>query len=83
MPQKHTPAYPAEFRERLVELVRSGRSPEELSKEFEPSAQTIRNWVAQADRDAGKRSDGTFEACVATKKSGLMGTITAHLDCSG
>ena len=62
MPQKHTPAYPAEFRERLVELVRSGRSPEELSKEFEPSAQTIRNWVAQADRDAGKRSDGLTTA---------------------
>ena len=62
MPQKHTPAYPAEFRERRVELVRSGRSPEELSKEFEPSAQTIRNWVAQADRDAGKRSDGLTTA---------------------
>ena len=62
MPQKHTPAYPAEFRERLVELVRSGRSPEELSKAFEPSAQTIRNWVAQADRDVGKRSDGLTTA---------------------
>ena len=62
MPQRHTPAYPAEFRERLGELVRSGRSPEELSKEFEPSAQTIRNWVAQADRDAGKRSDGLTTA---------------------
>ena len=62
MPQKHTPTYPVEFRERLVELVRSGRSPEELSKEFEPSAQTIRNWVAQADRDAGKRSDGLTTA---------------------
>ena len=54
MPQRHTPAYPAEFRERLVELVRSGRSPEELSKEFEPSAQSIRNGVAQTDRDAGE-----------------------------
>jgi transposase len=62
MPQRHTPAYPVEFRERLVELVRSGRSPEELSKEFEPSAQTIRNWVAQADRDAGTRSDGLTTA---------------------
>jgi transposase len=42
----------------MVELVRAGRSPAELSKEFEPTAQTIRNWVAQADRDAGRRSDG-------------------------
>jgi transposase len=40
--------YPQEFRRRLVELVRSGRTPEELSREFEPSAQSIRNWVAAA-----------------------------------
>jgi transposase len=35
----------------MIELVRAGRTPEELAKEFEPSAQAIRNWVAQADRD--------------------------------
>jgi transposase len=29
-----------------------------LSREFEPSAQTIRNWVHQAERDAGRRTDG-------------------------
>ena len=33
------------------------RSPEELAKEFEPTAQSIRTWVAQADADEG-RSDG-------------------------
>jgi len=42
----------------LIELVRSGRGPEELSREFEPSAQAIRNWVAEADRAEGRRSDG-------------------------
>lgn len=42
----------------MVELVRSGRTPAELAKEFEPSAQTIRNWFFQAERDAGNRSDG-------------------------
>lgn len=52
------PPYPAEFREQIIELVRAGRTPEELSGEYEPSEQTIRNWVAQADRDAGARSDG-------------------------
>ena len=31
---------------------------EELAKEFEPSAQAIRNWVAQSDRDEGRREDG-------------------------
>jgi transposase len=50
-------AYPPEFRHKLVELVASGRSPEELAKEFEPSAQTIRNWVKRAEADGGKRRD--------------------------
>lgn len=50
--------YPREFREQLVELVRAGRTPESLAKEFEPSAQTIRNWAKQADLDGGRRSDG-------------------------
>lgn len=58
MPRKHRKPYPPEFREQLVALVRAGRSPEELAKEFEPSAQSIRSWVAQADRDEGKRTDG-------------------------
>ena len=48
---KRRSAYPPEFRRQMVELVRSGRNPEELSREFEPTAQAIRNWVAQADRD--------------------------------
>lgn len=57
MPKSHAP-YPPEFRRQIVELVRAGRNPEELSREFEPSAQTIRNWVRQADLDDGRRSDG-------------------------
>ena len=47
-----------EFRQQMVELVRAGRSPEALAKEFEPSGQTIRNWVIQAERDEGVRRDG-------------------------
>jgi transposase len=42
----------------MVELVRAGRSPAELAREFEPTAQAIRNWVRQADRDEGLRKDG-------------------------
>ncbi|MFI6741227.1 hypothetical protein ACIBI9_50635 [Nonomuraea sp. NPDC050451] len=42
----------------MVELVRVGRSPEELAKEFQPSAQSIRVWVRQADLDGGRRADG-------------------------
>jgi len=55
---KPRPAYPPEFRRQLIELVRAGRTPEQLAQEFEPSAQTIRNWVHQAERDAGQRPDG-------------------------
>lgn len=60
MPKKPPPPapYPPEFRARLVELVRAGRSPRSLAKDFEPSAQTIANWVRQADLDEGKRNDG-------------------------
>jgi len=40
----------------MVELVRAGRSAEELAGEFEPTAQSIRNWVVQAKRDGGLRT---------------------------
>lgn len=55
---KSRPPYPAEFRNKIVELARAGRPIPEIAKQFEPSEQTIRNWIAQADRDEGKRSDG-------------------------
>jgi transposase len=42
----------------MVELVRAGRSPEDLAKEFEPTAQSTCNWVCQADFDEGRRHDG-------------------------
>lgn len=57
MPKSRSP-YPAEFRQQMIELVRSGHSPGVLAKEFEPSAQTIHTWVKQAARDSGQRPDG-------------------------
>src|SRR5215468_8369363 len=57
MPRTRAP-YPPEFRRRMIELVRAGRSPEELARKYEPSAAAIRNWVVQADRDEGQRADG-------------------------
>jgi len=57
MPKRHR-HYPPEFRRRMVELVRSGRTPEDLGRHFEPSAQAIRNWVCQADLDEGRRTGG-------------------------
>ena len=54
--------YSAEFKQRIIELVRKGRTPEELGRQFEPSAQAIRNWVRQAHRDEGHRKDGLTTA---------------------
>ena len=61
MPRYRT-AYPPEFRRQMVDLVRSGRTPEELAREFEPTAQSISTWVRQAERDVGKRTDGPTSA---------------------
>ena len=55
---KNRKTYPDEFKKKLIALVREGRTPEGLSRQFEPSAQSIRNWVAQAEHDEGKRQDG-------------------------
>ena len=56
MPRTRRP-YPQDFRDRIVELARNGRTPSELADEFEPTEQTIRNWMKQADRDDGKTAD--------------------------
>jgi len=37
--------------------VRAGRVPGDLAREFEPTAQSTRNWVAQADRSEGHREE--------------------------
>ena len=58
MSKKRRILYAPEFRRQMVELVRAGRTPEELAREFEPTANTIRKWVEQLDRDEGLRSDG-------------------------
>ena len=50
--------YPAEFRQQMVELVQTGRSPTELAREFEVSAQSIANWVGRAAADGGKPAAG-------------------------
>ena len=52
------PPYPPEFRAEMVRLVRSGRTPEELAKQFEPTAQAIRNWVKAADAETAGAGAG-------------------------
>ena len=63
---KSRPPYSPEFRQRIIELVHKSRTPESLAEQFEPTAQTIRNWLAQAD---GPQSKGagrlTAAVCLA------------------
>ena len=45
--------YPAQFRQQIIELVRAGRKPGELAKEFGCHATSIMNWIRQADEASG------------------------------
>jgi transposase len=54
---KTRPPYSPEFRRQMVDLVRAGGDPAELAREFEPTAQSISHWVAQADRQEGRREE--------------------------
>jgi len=54
--------YAPEFRQQMVELVRAGRQPAELAKEFGCSVWSIRKWAQQADRDAGRGDGGLTSA---------------------
>ena len=57
--KKQPNVYPASFKLKIVAMVRAGRSPEKLQESFGVSAQSIRNWVREADRDDGNaRDDG-------------------------
>ena len=55
MSKPHTPKspYPAQFREQMIELVRAGRKPGELAREFGCHVTSILNWVRQAEASGG------------------------------
>ena len=68
---KTRPPYSPEFQRQVVDLVRAGRDPADLAREFEPSAQAIRNWVVQADRQEGRREAVQPAALTATERDEL------------
>lgn len=67
MPRTRAP-YPAEFRRRMVELVRQGHSADMLAKDYEPSPGSIRAWVKQADIE-----DGFSEGLTADERAEIAG----------
>ena len=56
--KQHPRAYPPEFRRKVIDLARAGRSIGDLADEFDIGYQTIRNWLRQDDLDGGRRNDG-------------------------
>ena len=55
---KTRPPYSPEFRRQMVDLVRAGRSPEDLARAFEPTAQSISAWVVAELRPTARRAAG-------------------------
>ena len=54
--------YPAEFRQRAVELAREREQPlRQLASDLGISDQTLHHWVRQADIDEGRREGLTTE----------------------
>jgi transposase len=51
--RKRGVAYPAEFRQQIVELARAGRTATELSREFGPTRQCIAHWIEEDQRKLG------------------------------
>lgn len=56
MPRTRHP-YSPEFRRQMFDLVRAGRSPDDLAKEFEPTAQSIGAWVAPTAKQDGRQKE--------------------------
>jgi len=54
--------YTREFKQQMVDLVRSGRTPASLAKEFGPTSWSIALWVKQDARDQGKNDGGLTSA---------------------
>jgi transposase len=51
--------FPPEYKAEVVELIRSsGKTVGQVTRELDLTETAVRQWVRQADLDAGRRSDG-------------------------
>lgn len=80
--------YPPEVRERAVALVHEHQSEhrsqwaamQSIASKFGMAAETLRNWVRQAERDRGLKPGPTSEELVGIEE--LVGRIDAELEAS-
>ncbi len=58
-PRRPRRAFTSEFKAEIVEVCRRGdRSVAQVARDFDLTETAVREWVKQADLDAGTRSDG-------------------------
>ena len=58
-PRRHRRAFRPEFKAEIVELCQRGdRSVAQVARDFDLTEIAVREWVKQAERDAGSREDG-------------------------
>ena len=58
-----TPVLPPEYKAEVVELIRStGKTVGQVARELDLTETAVRQWVRQADLDAGRRHDGLTTA---------------------
>lgn len=58
MKKERKSKYPPEYRRRMIDLVRAGRTVLSLQAEFGVHHTTIRKWVNDADKAASRNLDG-------------------------
>jgi transposase len=65
-------SFTAEFKAEIVELCRRGdRSIGQVARDFDLTETAVREWVRQAERDAGTRSDGGLTSAERQELSAL------------
>jgi len=77
---KSRPPYPPEFRERVVELMKAGRSGKSLAREFGCTEQSIRNWKKQLEGSGSGASSGNGESRPAPRASSAASDERAELE---
>ncbi|QDE68575.1 transposase [Myxococcus xanthus] len=77
---KSRPPYPPEFRDRVVELLKAGRSGKSLAREFGCTEQSIRNWKKQLEESCSGAPSSNGESRPAPRASSAASEERAELE---